>query len=67
MCQKNLKNQTLLVETSRKSQSENLLKMKQFFNIPVTVSEHTTLNSSPWRVPTTLPRSLGHTSHRGRY
>ena len=21
----------------------------------------------PWRVPTTLPRSLGHTSHRGRY
>ena len=45
-CVKKLKNQTLLVETSRKSQSENLLKMKQFFNIPVTVSEHTTLNSS---------------------
>ena len=43
MCQKN---QTLLVETSRKSQGENLLKIKQFFNIPVTVSEHTTLNSS---------------------
>ena len=21
----------------------------------------------PWRVPTTLSRSLGHTSHRGRY
>ena len=38
MCQKN---QTLLVETSRKSQGENLLKIKQFFNIPVTVSEHT--------------------------
>ena len=23
--------------------------------------------SNPWRVPTTLSRSLGHTSHRGRY
>ena len=41
-----LKNQTLLVETSRKTQTENLLKMKTFFNLPVTVSEHHTLNSS---------------------
>ena len=43
---KKLKNQTLLVETSRKTQTENLLKMKTFFNLPVTVSEHHTLNSS---------------------
>ena len=43
---KKLKNQTLLVETTRKAQTENLLKMKTFFNLPVTVSEHNTLNSS---------------------
>ena len=43
---KKLKNQTLLVETARKTQTENLLKMKTFFNLPVTVSEHHTLNSS---------------------
>ena len=43
---KKLKNQTLLIETTRKSQTENSLKMKTFFNIPVTVSEHSTLNSS---------------------
>ena len=43
---KKLKNQTLLVETSRKTQTENLLKMKTFFNLPVSVSEHHTLNSS---------------------
>ena len=43
---KKLKNQTLLIETSRKSQTDNLLKMKTFFNLPVTVSEHNTLNSS---------------------
>ena len=24
-------------------------------------------SGGPWRVPTTLSRSLGHTSHRGRY
>ena len=153
---KKLKNKTLLVETNRKTQTENLLKVKKFFNLNVTVSEHKTLNTSkgiikdralkgeaeaniceylqsqgviavkrftikknydtiptntllltfnsvtvpnslkifyrvipveiyvpnplrcfncqrfghhesPWRVPTTLPRSLGHTSHRGRY
>ena len=45
-CKKKLKNQTLLVETTRKAQTENLLKMKTFFNLPVTVSEHNTLNSS---------------------
>ena len=43
---KKLKNQTLLIETTRKSQTENLFKMKTFFNLPVTVSEHSTLNSS---------------------
>ena len=43
---KKLKNQTLLIETSRKTQTENLVKMKTFFNLPVTVSEHHTLNSS---------------------
>ena len=42
---KKLKNQILLIETTRKSQTENLLKMKTFFNLPVTVSEHSTLNS----------------------
>ena len=39
-------NQTLLVETTRKSQTENLLRTKTFFNLPVQVSEHKTLNSS---------------------
>ena len=43
---KKLKNGTLLVETTRKIQTENLLKMKTFFNLPVTVSEHKTLNTS---------------------
>ena len=32
---KKLKNQTLLVETTRKGQTENLKKIKQFFNLPV--------------------------------
>ena len=41
---KKLKNQTLLVETSRKAQTENLKKL--FFGVPVEVTEHTTLNSS---------------------
>ena len=40
-----LKNGTLLVETNRKSQSENLLKITIFFNLNVTVTEHKTLNS----------------------
>ena len=43
---KKLKNGTLLVETTRKQQTENLLKMKTFFNLPVEVSEHKSLNSS---------------------
>ena len=43
---KKLKNETLLVETQRKQQTDNLLKMKQFFNLPVEVTEHNTLNSS---------------------
>ena len=42
---KTLKNQTLLVETTRKGQTENLKKIKQFFNLPVEVTEHSTLNS----------------------
>ena len=42
---KKLKNGTLLVETNRKSQSENLLKITKFFNLNVTVTEHKTLNS----------------------
>ena len=41
-----LKNKTLLVETTRKTQTENLKKMTTFFGVPVEVTEHTTLNSS---------------------
>ena len=41
---KKLKYGTLLVETNRKSQSENL-KITKFFNLNVTVTEHKTLNS----------------------
>ena len=37
---KKLKNKTLLVETTRKSQTVNLLKIKKFFNLNVNVSEH---------------------------
>ena len=43
---KKLKNGTLLVETTRKTQTENLMKLKQFFNLPVEVTIHKTLNSS---------------------
>ena len=43
---KKLKNGTLLVETSRKTQTENLMKVTQFFNLPVEVTQHKTLNSS---------------------
>ena len=43
---KKLRNQTLLVETTRKSQTENLLRTKTFFNLPVEVSQHKTLNWS---------------------
>ena len=41
---KKLKNGTLLVETNRKSQTDNLLKITKFFNINVSVTEHKTLN-----------------------
>ena len=41
-----MRNQTLLVETTRKIQTEQLLNCKTFFNLPVEVSEHKTLNSS---------------------
>ena len=43
---KKKKKKTLLIETTRKTQTENLLKLKQFFNIKVSVSEHKSLNSS---------------------
>ena len=43
---KKLKNKTLLVETTRKTQTENLLKIKKFFNLNVNVTEHKTLNTS---------------------
>ena len=43
---KKLKNKTLLVETSRKSQSDNLLKISSFLGIKVSVMEHKSLNSS---------------------
>ena len=41
-----MRNQTLLVETTRKFQTEQLLNCKTFFSLPVEVSEHKTLNSS---------------------
>ena len=37
---------TLLVETNRKSQTENLLKTTTFFGLRVSVTEHQSLNSS---------------------
>ena len=43
---KMLRNKTLLVETTRKAQTENLKKMETFFGVPVSVTEHKTLNSS---------------------
>ena len=43
---KKLRNGTLLVETTRKAQTENLLKLNKFFNLPVEVTQHKTLNSS---------------------
>ena len=43
---KKLKNKTLLVETKRKSQSDNLLKIKTFFGLKVSVTEHKSLNTS---------------------
>ena len=43
---KKLKNNTLLVETNRTSQTENLLKVTSFFNLKVSVSQHNSVNSS---------------------
>ena len=43
---KKLKDKTLLVESSRKSQSDNFLKISSFFGIKVSVTEHKSLNSS---------------------
>ena len=43
---KKLRNDTLLVETVRKAQTDNLMKLNKFFNLPVEVTEHKTLNSS---------------------
>ena len=43
---KKLKNKTLLVETCRRSQTENLLKVTTFFDLRVSVSEHQSLYSS---------------------
>ena len=43
---KKLKNGSLLVETTRKTQTENLKKQTSFFGIPVEVTEHQSLNSS---------------------
>ena len=34
------------METTRKTQTDNLLKAKQFFDLKVTVTEHKTLNTS---------------------
>ena len=43
---KKLKNGTLLIETTRKMQTDILLKSNKFFNLPVEVSPHKSLNSS---------------------
>ena len=40
---KKLKNELLLVETSRASQPDSLLKIKKFFNMKVSVSEHNSI------------------------
>ena len=37
---KKMRNQTLLIETTRKIQTEQLLNCKTFFNLSVEVSEH---------------------------
>ena len=43
---KKLKNGTLLVETTRKTQTEKLKKLDSFFGVPVKVTEHKSLNTS---------------------
>lgn len=43
---KKLKSGCLLVECERRGQADNIMRMKTFFDIPVTSFAHTTLNSS---------------------
>ena len=40
-----------MVETNRKSQTDNLLKITKFFNLNITVTEHKTLNSNKGIIP----------------
>ena len=47
------KNELLLIETSRASQADSLLKIKKFFNMKVSVSEHNSLNKSKGTVKDT--------------
>ena len=54
---KKLKNGTLLVETTRKTQTENLKKQTSFFGVPVEVTEHKSLNSSKGIVRNPILRS----------
>jgi len=43
---KKLRSGDLLIECERKAQTENVLKIKTFHDIPVTCSAHSTLNTS---------------------
>ncbi|GBN88933.1 hypothetical protein AVEN_11798-1 [Araneus ventricosus] len=43
---KKLRSGDLLVEVQSRKQSEQIVKLKKFSNIPITVSPHATLNSS---------------------
>jgi hypothetical protein len=43
---KKLKSGCLLVECERRGQADNIMRMKTFFDVPVTSFAHTTLNSS---------------------
>ena len=54
---KKLKNGTLLVETTRKTQTENLKKQTSFFGVPVEVTEHKSLNSSKGIIRNPILRS----------
>ncbi|GBN17223.1 hypothetical protein AVEN_87602-1 [Araneus ventricosus] len=45
-CTKKLRSGDLLVEVESRKQSQQIVKMQTFSNIPVTVSPHSTLNSS---------------------
>ena len=52
-----MKNGTLLVETTRKTQTENLKKQTSFFGVPVEVTEHKSLNSSKGIIRNPILRS----------